>query len=184
MLLMTMFAQTFDCDLLLLLLFQMEFLNEIGLFGESSSSSAPAADAFRKFAELAQNESYRLACIEPINTKFGQKLALRLTDEPGIFFLPARFQNLSQERKNEMVKLKENVNVIYRGERKFGAYKNTTPLIEFDFGVSSIGSSGRRPASDDTSKAAVALDRARAEEAEGGEEEEKPKKKKKKNHDS
>lgn len=146
----------------------MEFLNEIGLYGQGSSSSSSSsaltdnANAFRKFTVLEENKPYRLSCVELINTKFGKKLALKLIDEAGIFFLPSRFQNLSQERKNEILKLKD-IDVLYRGERKFNAFKNTTPLIEFSF---------IRSSSDDRDAAAVAT-------LEVEEQEEKPKKKKK-----
>lgn len=165
----------------------MDFLNEIGLYGEAASSSSSAsADAFRKFSELTQNVPYRLSCIELINTKFGNKLALKLVDVTGIFFLPSRFQNLSQERKSEMLTtLNESadVTVFYRGERKFGAYKNSTPLIEFSF-VHPSTSSSSSSSTVDTGIAAVALEgkRERNEEEEGVEE--KPKKKKKKHSSS
>lgn len=169
----------------------MEFLNNVGLYGEGSATALSSSDAFRKFSELVQNKPYRLSRVELINTKFGKKLALRLVDEAGIFFLPSRFQNHSQEKKSEMVRtLKESsdVTIFYRGERTFGAYQNSTPLIQFSlFHPTSSSSSAVDVGVAAAAASAVVLEGKR-ERAEQEQEEEsvepKPKKKKKKNHDS
>ena len=96
--------------------------NKIGDFEEGDNKR------FRKLKELKIDQQYSVDKFESIKTRFGVKIVIVLKEEKGLFFLPARFEKLDEEEKNDLLAMK-NVSLIYKGEKTIGKYKNSTSII-------------------------------------------------------
>lgn len=85
---------------------------------------------FSTLNSLEINKKYQIKNINTMTTKYGSKLTVTLKDKEGIFFLPARFERLSDIEKQELLAVK-NTSLVYKGEKTIGQYRNKTAIINF-----------------------------------------------------